>query len=132
MRNVWMIVSGLAIVIVIGGAVYYFFTKRVLNLAEPNASVQQVPLTNTRVFVVPAGNPLLTASRAQLAQWVSLYPIRCGEIVFEKVDAKSRNFNFCIGEIRRRVAHDTGTPISREDVLDTNVRVHWREVTRVQ
>ncbi|WP_255296275.1 hypothetical protein [Xanthomonas citri] len=28
MRNVWMIVSGLAVVVAIGGAVYYFFPEQ--------------------------------------------------------------------------------------------------------
>lgn len=129
MRNVWMLISGLAMVVAIGGSVYYFFPKQSpVNPAEPSSIVQLAPLTDSPVLVVPVGNPLLTGSRDQLERWVSLYPIRCGEIVFEKIDVKSWNFNFCIGEIRRRVLHNTGTSISRDDVLDTNVAAHWRKV----
>ncbi|SAK79337.1 hypothetical protein AWB79_05021 [Caballeronia hypogeia] len=127
MRNLWMIVSGLAVVVAIGGAVYYFFPKQPMN-PEVSSAAPLAPPSGSSVLVVPASNPLLTADKAQLEQWVSLYPIRCGEIVFEKVDAKSRNFNFCVGEIRRRVTHDTGTAINREEVLDANVRAHWRSV----
>ncbi|SAL75428.1 hypothetical protein AWB67_04759 [Caballeronia terrestris] len=130
MRNVWMIVSGLATVVAIGGAVYYFFPKQPAEPIVSDASnVPQHPSTGSRVLVVPAGNPLLTADAAQFSRWVSLYPIRCGEIVFEKADPKAKNYSFCIAEIRRRVATATGQQLSRDDVLDPRVRVHWREVT---
>ncbi|MBD4463558.1 hypothetical protein GUG82_02230, partial [Xanthomonas citri pv. citri] len=62
MRNVWMIVSGLAVVVAIGGAVYYFFPKQ---SAATTSNVPQPPSTDNRVLVVPAGNPLLKADKAQ-------------------------------------------------------------------
>ncbi|MET3148699.1 UNVERIFIED_ORG: hypothetical protein ABIB63_004559 [Xanthomonas axonopodis] len=69
MRNVWMIVSSLAVVVAIGGAVYYFFPKQ---LAATTSNVPQLPSTDNRVLVVPAGNPLLTADANQFGRWVPL------------------------------------------------------------
>ncbi|WP_084010144.1 hypothetical protein [Pandoraea oxalativorans] len=128
MRSVWMVVSGFAMAVAIGGAVYYLLPRQ---SAEPDASAFSVPpqpSNDSRVRVVPADNPLLTASRRQLGRWVPLYPIRCGEILFENADPTARNFTFCIGEIRNRVAHYTGASISRNDVLDPRVKAHWQEV----
>ncbi|MBO9757360.1 hypothetical protein [Xanthomonas phaseoli] len=125
MRNVWMIVSSLAVVVAIGGAVYYFFPKQ---LAATTSNVPQLPSTDNRVLVVPAGNPLLTADANQFGRWVPLYPIRCGEIVFDKADPRAPNFSFCIGEIKKRVTTATGYQLSRDDVLDSRVKVHWRDV----
>lgn len=128
MRNVWIFISGLVVVAAIGGAVYYVFSQQPANLAMPDASVPQMPMADTQVLVVPAGNPLLTADREQFDRWVPLYPIRCGEILFEKVDTKAQHFAFCIGEIKRRVARATEKQLSREDVLDPGVKAHWHEV----
>ncbi|MBV6885916.1 hypothetical protein Xkhy_21135 [Xanthomonas axonopodis pv. khayae] len=125
MRNVWMIVSGLAVVVAIGGAVYYFFPKQP---AATTSNVPQLPSTDNRMFVVPAGNPLLHADANQFGRWVPLYPIRCGEIVFDTADPKAPNFSFCVGEIKKRVTTATGYQLSREDVLDSRVKAHWREV----
>ncbi|MDS0836430.1 hypothetical protein N5945_13780, partial [Xanthomonas citri pv. punicae] len=58
MRNVWMIISGLTVVVAIGGAVYYFFPKQP---AATTSNMPQPPSPDSRVLVVPAGNPLLTA-----------------------------------------------------------------------
>ncbi|MBV6816207.1 hypothetical protein ACE15N_23100 (plasmid) [Xanthomonas campestris pv. passiflorae] len=125
MRNVWMIVSSLAVVVAIGGAVYYFFPKQP---AAITSNVPQLPSTDNRVLVVPAGNPLLTADANQFGRWVPLYPIRCGEIVFDKAEPRAPNFSFCIGEIKKRVTTATGYQLSRDDVLDSRVKVHWHEV----
>ncbi|MGX8287805.1 hypothetical protein CAI18_23230 (plasmid) [Xanthomonas citri pv. punicae] len=125
MRNVWMIVSGLAVVVAIGGAVYYFFPEQP---AGKTSNVQQLPSNDGHVLVAPAGNPLLNADANQFGRWVPLYPIRCGEIVFDKADPRAPNFSFCIGEIKRRVTTATGYQLSREDVLDYRVKAHWREV----
>lgn len=125
MRNVWMIVSSLAVVVAIGGAVYYFFPKQ---LAATTSNVPQLPSTDNRVLVVPAGNPLLTADANQFGRGGPLYPIRCGEIVFDKADPRAPNFSFCIGEIKKRVTTATGYQLSRDDVLDSRVKVHWRDV----
>ncbi|MEN9140400.1 MULTISPECIES: hypothetical protein [Xanthomonas] len=125
MRNVWMIVSSLAVVVAIGGAVYYFFPKQP---AATTSNVPQLPSTDSRVLVVPAGNPLLAADANQFGRWVPLYPIRCGEIVFDKADPRAPNFSFCIGEIKKRVTTATGYQLSRDDVLDSRVKVHWHEV----
>ncbi|AOX47856.1 hypothetical protein AB870_26510 (plasmid) [Pandoraea faecigallinarum] len=128
MRSVWMVVSGFAMAVAIGGAVYYLLPRQ---SAEPDAgafSVPPQPSTGNRVLVVPADNPLLTASRGQLDRWVPLYPIRCGEILFEKADAHAKHFSRCVEEIRSRVAHYTGASISRNDVLDPRVKAHWQEV----
>ncbi|KUF27371.1 hypothetical protein, partial [Xanthomonas phaseoli] len=105
--------------------VYYFFPKQ---LAATTSNVPQLPSTDNRVLVVPAGNPLLTADANQFGRWVPLYPIRCGEIVFDKADPRAPNFSFCIGEIKKRVTTATGYQLSRDDVLDSRVKVHWRDV----
>ncbi|MEN9119151.1 hypothetical protein [Xanthomonas euvesicatoria] len=128
MRNVWMLVSGLAVVVAIGGAVYYFFPKQPAGQTAAAPNAQLSPSTDSRVLVVPTGSPLLTADANQFGRWVPLYPIRCGEIVFDKADPKAPNFSFCIGEIKKRVTTATGYQLSREDVLDSRVKAHWHEV----
>jgi len=128
MRNVWMLISGLAAVVAIGGSVYYFFPRQPAELAVMSPDVREWPFTDSRVLVVPAGNPLLTASRGHFDRWVPSYPMRCGKILFENADPKAKHFEFCIREIRDRVAHYTDRQLSREDVLDPRVKVHWKEV----
>lgn len=76
----------------------------------------------------PNRNPLLTANIGQLDRWVPLYPVRCGDILFDKPDPTSHNFGWCIDEIRKRAGRATDKQLSREDVLDARVKQHWREV----
>lgn len=101
MRSIWILISSLAVVIVIGGGTYY---------------------------LLPGRNPLLTASAGEFHMWVPFYPIRCGEILFEKNDPKAPHYSFCVREMRERVAVYGQKEISREDILDPRVQVHWREV----
>ncbi|WP_445657597.1 hypothetical protein [Achromobacter sp. NCFB-sbj8-Ac1-l] len=129
MRNVWMIVSSFAVAVAIGGAVYYFFPRQPTAIT-PSAS--QMPSTEGHVLILSTGNPLLSAVKGQLDRWVPFYPIRCGEILFEKSDPKAQHFEFCINEIQRRVSGAAGKDLSREDVLDPRVKAHWREVMGAQ
>lgn len=126
MHKVWIFVFGLAIVVVIGGAAY--FLKLPAPPEIPNSAVPQIPPAETQVLVVPDGNPLLTADARQFSMWVPSYPIRCGKIVFENADLKDRNFSFCVGEIKKRIATGTGHQLGRDDVLDPRVKGHWRDV----
>jgi hypothetical protein len=128
MRSSWMLISSLAAVVAIGGAVYFFFPKTPANPAAANAVASQLPSTGGQRLIVPAGNPLLTADTSEFGRWVPLYPIRCGEIVFETADPKVPNFSFCISEIKKRVADSTGYQLSRGDVLDQRVKAHWHQV----
>lgn len=101
MRNIWIIIASFAAVIVVCGGAYYLLQAR---------------------------NPLLIASAGQFHMWVPTYPRRCGDIVFVKADSKDRHYWMCVNEIRQRVAVYGKQDISREDVLDPRVKVHWREV----
>lgn len=106
MRSLWMmLVSGLAVIMAAGGTVYYIF-----------------PTESGR-------NPLLTANVGQFDRWVPFYPIRCGEILFERAEPTARHYAYCVDEIRRRVGRATDKKLSREDVLDPQVKSRWREVT---
>ena len=122
MRNLWMIISGLAVVVGIGGSVYYFFPKQ-----SDTSNASLLSSTDSHVFVVPSENPLLTADEAQFDRWIPFYPIRCGEIVFDNVDPK-HNFSFCIDEIKRRVARGTRYQLSNDEVLDSRVKARWHQV----
>ncbi|MGS0621270.1 hypothetical protein NO430_21750 (plasmid) [Xanthomonas oryzae pv. oryzae] len=122
MRNVWMIVSGLAVVVAIGGAVYYFFPKQ---SAATTSNVPQLPSTDNRVLVVPAGNPLLNADKAQFRQWLPPY---CGADIFLQSQPEPHKVDVCVNGTVQRVASATGIKLSRADVLDSRVRAHWREV----
>lgn len=126
MHKVWILVSGLVIVVVIGGAAY--FLEMPGNSNMPKTAAPQLPAHDTPMLVVPGANPLLTADTRQLRMWVPSYPIRCGEIVFENADPKDQNFSFCVGEIRKRVATVTGHPLGSGDVLDSRVKAHWHDV----
>ncbi|WP_250469960.1 hypothetical protein [Caballeronia sp. GAFFF2] len=130
MRNLrWMLISGATLVIAIGGAVYYFFPKQPTNQAASVSNDVPPPSKESRMLAVPAGNPLLTADSNQFRRWVPSYPIRCGEIIFEKANPKASNFSFCVAEIRKRVTTATGYQLSRDDVIDSRVATHWNEVT---
>ncbi|WP_075583559.1 hypothetical protein [Caballeronia zhejiangensis] len=130
MRNLhWMLVSGAAVVIAIGGAVYYFFPMQPADQAATLPNETRSPSNDSRMLVVPAGNPLLTADANQFGRWVPSYPIRCGEIVFERGNSKAPNFSFCIGEIRKRVTTATGYQLNHDDVVDSRVAAHWHEIT---
>ena len=87
-----------------------------------------MPPVDGQVLVVPAGNPLLTADARQFGMWIPVYPIRCGEIVFQQADPRARNFSFCVDEIKRRVATATHQHLRRDEVLDPRVQAHWRDV----
>jgi hypothetical protein len=132
MCNVWAIISRALVVVAIGGAIYHFLTAQPGAPATSNDSDAEPPAGNTRGLVVSTENPLSIANRAQFDRWIPLYPIRCGEIVFEKVDKTDRQFQGCVREIQNRVAHYTDTLITQEDVLDESVRAHWHEVTSVK
>lgn len=126
MHKVWILVCGLAAVVVIGGAAY--FLEMPANPDMPQTAALQLPAENTPWPVVPDANPLLTADARQWSLWVPVYPIPCGEIVFKNVDTKNQQFDFCVDEIRRRVARWTGLPLRRDDVLDTRVKTRWHDV----
>lgn len=130
MHKIWILVSGLAIVVVIGGAAY--FLEMPTTHEMPKTAAPQRPADDTPILSVPSANPLLTADARQLRMWVPSYPIRCGEIVFENADQKDQNFSFCVGEITKRVATVTGLPLGSGDVLDSRVKAHWHEVMGAQ
>lgn len=112
MRSIWGLISSLALIIIIGGFVYYSFPGE-LEIQSFNSKVR---------------NPLLRANAGQFHMWVPSYPLRCGEIVFEKADPKARHYWICVSEIRKRVAIYAQQDISREDVLNPGVQLRWREV----
>ncbi|SAL00314.1 hypothetical protein AWB81_05873 [Caballeronia arationis] len=126
MRNVWMIVSGIATVVAIGGVVYYFFPKQPAEpvVSDPS-SVPPLPSTGGRVLVVPAGNPLLSANRSQFQQW---FPAYCGADMYIQPEPKSHDVDVCVNGIVSRVADATGVKLTRADVTDPRVKAHWREV----
>ncbi len=128
MRNVWIYISSLAVVVAVGGAVYYFSSMSQTYVGWPNFSVPQISQVAPSVRAVPAGNPLLTANFGQFERWVPRYPIRCGEIVFERADPKVQNYYFCLSEIKRRVATHAQRDIRLSDVLDPRVRARWQQV----
>ncbi|GJH13558.1 hypothetical protein CBA19CS11_31990 [Caballeronia novacaledonica] len=125
----WILVSGAAVVIAIGGAVYYFFPAPPADQTSNRSNQTQAPSQDSRMLVIPAGNPLLTADANQFGRWVPSYPIRCGEIVFQKATSKVPNYSFCVSEIRKRVTTATGYQLSRDEVIDSRVAAHWREMT---
>ena len=125
MRNVWIIISGLAVGVAIGWSVYYFFLKQ-----SDTSNVSLLSSLENYVPVLANENPLLTANVGQLDKWIPFYPIQCGEIVFEKADPKDKElyFSFCIGEIKSRVALETGHQLSNDEILNPRVKAHWHEV----
>jgi len=125
MRSFWMLISSLAVVVAIGGAVYYFFPKQPAELAVMPGDVPQWPLTHGRALVLPIGNPLLTADKEQLQQW---YPSYCGGDMYNQFPPKAHLVNICVDGIISRVAMATGVKLTRAEVLDPRVEVHFREV----
>jgi hypothetical protein len=133
MRSFWIYGAGLALVFVVGSAVYSFFPKGPFELADPGSSSStRTPSADSNLLIVPAKNPLLIADVNQLRRWIPMYPIRCGEIIFERADTKSSNYSFCIGEIKKRVGTATGYQISQDEVLDPLVGTHWRALMKAK
>lgn len=129
MRSVWMVVSGFAMAVAIGGVVYYFLPR---PPAEPDAgafSVPPQPSTGNRVLVLPAGNPLLTADKSQFRQWM---PPFCGADMFLQVNPQPHKVDVCVNGTISRIAEATGVTLARADVLDPRVKEHWREVMGAQ
>lgn len=123
MRSIWVLISSFAVIIVIGGVAYYSSPEKETRVMLPHLGELEIPSFNSEVR-----NPLMKANPGQFHMWVPSYPLRCGEIVFEKADPKARNYWICVSEIRKRVAIYAQQGISREDVLAPGVQVRWREV----
>jgi hypothetical protein len=121
MRNVWMFVTGLAVVVGIGGFVYYHFPKQ-----EADGAPFEKYAMNNRVLVVPAGNPLLTANAVQFNRWFPIYPINCGEVLFKELNPKAYKVSSCINEIATRVKASTGIQLTQEKILDPRVKDQWK------
>ena len=128
MRNLhWMLVSGAAVVIAIGGAVYYFFPKQPASSPGPN--MLQPPATEPHVLTVPNQNPLLTADKSQFRQ---LMPPYCGADIFMQANPEPHKIDVCVSGTIARVTSATGVKLTRSDVLDSRVKAHWREVMGVR
>lgn len=125
MRNVWMIVSSVAVVVAIGGTVYYFFPKQAAGPATSASNVPQLRSDGGRMLAVPAGNPLLSAHKAQFIQW---YPPYCGADMYLQAQPSPHKVDVCVNGIVSRVATATGVKLTRTDVLDPRVKTHWREI----
>lgn len=125
MRNVWMIVSSVAVVVAIGGTVYYFFPKHPAEPSTTASNVPQVPSGGSRMLVVPVGNPLLSAEKGQFRQW---YPSYCGADMYLQAQPDPHKVDVCVNGIVSRVTAATGVKLTRADVLDPRVAMHWREV----
>lgn len=130
MRSIWIFLSSVAVVIAVGGSYYHFIPRPDVDPALPNSSAPPAMPAEPQLMVLPPGNPLLAANALQLDMWIPSYPIPCGEIVFGAADARARNFAFCLGEIRSRVAKYAKQELSDQDVLDPRVRAHWRATAR--
>ncbi len=125
MRNFWMIISGAALVVGVSGAVYYFFPKHPVNPDELSTPALQSPQTDSRVLVVPASNPLLTADESQFGEWLPPY---CGADIFLQSQPQQHKVDVCVNGTVSRVAAATGVKLARADVLDPRVKARWREV----
>lgn len=130
MRSVWIFLSSVAVVIAVGGIYYQFLPRPDVDLVLPNGGAPPAMRSEPQVTVLPPGNPLLAADALQLDMWIPSYPIPCGEIVFGAAYNRARNFAFCLGEIRSRVAKYAKQELSDQDVLDPRVRAHWRATAR--
>lgn len=122
MRNVWMIVSGIVIVLVGGGA-YLLVTK------------QDMPIKSEEVLIpipepIPAatGNPLLSANKALLRQY---YPPYCGADMYIDNPPNPHKVEVCINGIISRVAKATGVQLTVEDIQNSEVKEHWLKVMGV-
>ena len=128
MRNLhWMLVSGAATVIAIGGATYYFFPKQ--SASNPESHTVQTPATEPHVLTVPSQNPLLTADKSQFRQWLPPY---CGADIFMQANPEPHKIDVCVSGTITRVTGATGVKLTRSDVLDSRVKAHWREVMGVR
>lgn len=129
MRSIWIFLSSVAAMVVIGGT-GYLISRPEADLAMPGNSELQALSGGRSALVAPSGNPLLAASELQLDMWIPKYPIPCGEIVFAAADDPDGHFSFCVRAIRSRVAFYANLELSENNVLDPRVRAHWRATVR--
>ncbi len=129
MRNFWIFVSKLGMIVAVGGSIYYFSPHRQIGVGPTTSpTAQELAAPIDHVVVTPGANPLLTANAAQFDRWFPSYPMPCGAILFEDPKRKQGKVDFCVQEIVKRVGMTTGIQIARADVLDPSVQAHWRDV----
>src|SRR4051812_19487768 len=126
MRSVWMFISGLAVVIGVGGFVYYYFPQQQVGALSSIGNSSGHSASKARVLIMPADNPLLTASTAQFKGWFPIYPINCGEVLFKESNPKAYRVSSCISEIATRVKASTGIQLKLENILDPRVKDQWK------
>jgi hypothetical protein len=125
MRNLWMLLSGTALVVGLGGLVYYVFPQRVSTDSVPTAPASPA---ESNVRILPAQNPLLTATKQQLERWVPTYPLRCGAILFDGVPHRPPDPAFCLHEISKRVMDATGVRLTEDEIRNDQVRTRWAKL----
>lgn len=128
MRNLWMILSGTALVIGLGGLVYYVFPKRVSTESLLSNVMPAATTSERSVLVLPAQNPLLTATKQQFERWVPSYPLRCGAILFGEAPHRAPDLPFCLHEIAKRVMEATGVQLTEDEIRNAQVKTHWSEL----
>lgn len=119
----WVIITSFAIVVAIGGLVYYIFTR------TPQANAPGEPL---HVVVKPGqkiGNPLLTASSEQFGRW---FPTHCQADLYFRPTNNAHIRDVCILNVTKRVESITGVRLSRDDIFSPEVLMHWKQVKGVQ
>ncbi|MDY7549202.1 hypothetical protein QN360_01210 [Glaciimonas sp. CA11.2] len=112
----WMLVTAFAIVVSVGGLVYYVFPSSPAN----------TPGMPPQVIVQPeqkSGNPLLTATSVQFYSW---FPNYCqADIFITKKETHSRKV--CVVAVTKRVEESTGVRLTEGDILDPAVADHWKK-----
>lgn len=120
MRN-WMLITALAVVISVGGLVYYVFPKSSVGGANLPSQVMVQPEQRS-------GNPLLTATAAQFNVW---FPDYCQAELY-MVAKESHHKQVCIRGVMNRVEENMGIRLTEDDILHPAVVAHWKTIGGVK
>lgn len=115
----WMLITAIAVVVGVGGLVYYIFPR----------SPVDAPRMPPKIIVQPeqkTGNPLLTASYEQFSRW---FPNHCEAALYFRPTENAHTRDVCIFNVTQRVESSTGVRLTRNDILDPAVLEHWKQVT---
>lgn len=122
MRNVWIFVSGV-VVILVGGGAYWMISKQDIPLPQ-----EEILAPAPEIAPVTTGNPLLTANKTLLRQY---YPPYCGADMYIDNSPNPHKVEVCINGIISRVSKATGVKLTAEDIKSPEVKAHWLKVMGV-
>lgn len=96
-----------------------------IKRADPAADiVRSAEQLSPNATSSPSANPLLTATINEFNRWLPPY---CGPDLYLSNKTKKHTVDVCVEGTIQRVNAATGIALKRAQVLDENVKAHWKK-----